>query len=476
MMPLIQKAYHAGNFRKKGHRLVDELADYLEQTTRKKEGPVFKQFEPDTLFRKWDTALNNPQGNFKAWVQNVIDDSIHIHHPGYMGHQVSPSLPDAVLAEFLGAMLNNGVGVYEMGSPTVAMERAVIKKLATQIGFGETADGFLTSGGTLGNLTALLGMRQVMAENDTWNEGDGEKQFGIMVSAEAHYSISRAVKIMGWGERGIIKIPTDEKLRLDAGTLEKYYSEAQKKGIDVLGIIGNACSTATGSFDPLNEIANFCESHNLWFHIDAAHGGGAIFSMKYKYLLDGINRADSVIVDFHKMLMCPALVTGLVFKNGRDSYKSFAQKASYLWEKEDPEWFNLGKRTFECTKDMMALKVYAILREYGTDLFGELIDYLFDLGRTFGQMIRERPHFELLIEPSCNILCFRFVPDTANAPNELNQYIREQLLEDGTYFIVQTNYNGKLYLRTTLMNPFTRPNHLGKLLDEIEKIGSEYPA
>ncbi len=472
----IEEAYNPSSFREKGHRLVDRLADYLEKATQGEEEAVFKSFEPETLYREWKRGIGGKgTGDFDSWSEKVLADSIHLHSPAYMGHQVSPVLPEAVLADFVGALLNNGVGVYEMGSPAVAMERAVIKQLAGQLGFGEQADGILTSGGTLGNLTALLAARQIKAGTDVWNGGQEDRQFGVMVSEEAHYSVVRAVKIMGWGEQGIIKVPADKNHKMNPDKLEECYRQAEADGIEVLAVVGSSCSTATGAYDPLPAIADFCEKYELWLHVDAAHGGGAAYSDEYKHLLEGIERADSVIVDFHKMLMCPALVTGLVFKNGDHSYQTFAQKASYLWAKEDKEWYNLGKRTFECTKDMMALKVYALLQTHGTQLFGHIVERLFGMGKIFAELLKGRDGFELLTEPDCNIVCFRYVrPDVDNERlNSLNQSIRDRLLADGRYFIVQASIGGTLYLRTTLMNVFTESVHLERLLEVIEEVAGE---
>lgn len=362
------------------------------------------------------------------------------------------------------------MGVYEMGSPAVAMERAVIKKMALQFGFDETADGFLTSGGTLGNLTALLALRQIKAGYDAWNEGNADVNLGILVSEEAHYSISRAVKILGWGEAGMIKVPVDDRFRMDVSRLDACYDEAVRKGIRVIGVIGNAGSTGTGSYDPLQAIADFCAEKDLWFHVDAAHGGAAVFSENQRSALDGIQRADSLIIDFHKMLFCPALVTAVIFKRGEDSYQTFAQKASYLWEQEDAEWFNLGKRTFECTKSMMSLKAYFLLKEYGEDFFGKVVDRLFKSAQTLAGMIRKRDTFELLTEPMANIVCFRHLPKDNREPDEHNARIRRHLLEDGRYYIVQNRIRERLYLRSAIMNPFTTPHHFSDLLDEIGKI------
>ena len=388
-----------------------------------------------------------------------------------MGHQVSAPMPVTALAGMLSALLNNGQAIYEMGPAANALERWTIKQFANKLEYSETADGLLTSGGTLATLTALLTARQVKSEKDVWQEGHQEK-LAIMITEEAHYCVDRAARIMGLGEEGVIKIPLDVNYKMRTEQLEDYYQKAKNKGLKVIAVVGSACSTATGSYDDLNAIADFCEKKNLWFHADAAHGGGVIFSPKYNNLLNGVNRADSVIIDLHKMLMNPALSTLLLYKNGQDSYQTFSQKAQYLWRKADEqEWYNSGKKTFECTKLMMSLKFYSIVNAYGFEVFDQNVTYLYDLARTFADLIKKRNNFELATEPMANILCFRYINNSKRADlNKLNSKIRQKLLEKGEFYIVQTILNENVYLRTTLMNPKTTKIHLIELLDEVERI------
>lgn len=185
------------------------------------------------------------------------------------------------------------------------------------------------------NLTALLTMRQRMTT--TWDSRDLDQPAAVIVSEEAHYCLERAVNIMGWGDAGVIQAKADDSYRMRFDLLPHTVKEAQKRGVRVIGIIGSACSPATGSFDPLDKIADFCEAENLWFHANAAHAGSFVLSKKAHPLLQGIERADSVLIDFHKMLLGSSLLlTAVLFKNGKDSFESFAQKADYLWQKMRP--------------------------------------------------------------------------------------------------------------------------------------------
>jgi L-2,4-diaminobutyrate decarboxylase len=240
--------------------------------------------------------------------------------------------------------------------------------------------------------------------------------------------------------------------------------------LTVISVIGSAGSTSTGSYDDLDAIADFCEKHKIWFHVDGAHGGAVIFSNTYKHLVKGLARADSMIIDFHKMLLIPALATGLVFKRGEDAFKTFQQKAQYLWaNQESLDWFNSGKRTFECTKSMMCIKIYALLKAYGEQVFTENVDTLYDLGKTFAKMVQSHPNFELGVEPESNIVCFRYVENgkTEAEIHALNTEKKAEILRGGKFYIVQTTLRDKLFLRVSLMNPLTKKADLKALLDEI---------
>jgi len=469
-MTTLQQAFSPDSFRKNAHTLVDLLADYLESAQNQTFTSVIPYQEPDESLAFWQADYEHGAGNIEDFFRKTIEKSTHLHHPRYMGHQVTPPLPITAIASMLSGLLNNGMAVYEMGLVSNPLERILSELLAKKIGFDNNASGLLTSGGTLANLTALLAARA--AKTDVWEEGNGDK-LAVMVSEEAHYCIDRAARIMGMGSEGIIKVPTNERLQIRTDLLEKYYNEATEKGFKVICIVGSACSTSTGSYDNLVEIGNFAQKHHLWFHVDGAHGGAVIFSEKYKNKVNGIEQADSVVIDWHKMLMTPALATALIFKRDEDAFKTFQQKAQYLWANQhSKDWFNSGKRTFECTKLMMSLKIYSILKAHGVQIFTENVEHLHGLAEKFAEIVKSRPNFELAIEPESNIVCFRLTPSNANL-NELNSAIRKQLLQEGNFYIVQTTLKENVYLRVSLMNPLTTEADLNALINEIERIGNQ---
>jgi L-2,4-diaminobutyrate decarboxylase len=351
---------------------------------------VLNYVPPDDLYKRWEKDLEqqqkgtvepdaggDPRQDLLSFFQQMLHDIIRLHHPNFLGHPTCVPAPPAALAELVGSLLDPGMGVYEHGTTGVVLERNMTKKMGALIGWDQQkCEGFFTDGGTLGNLTALLCARQVMIseDDDIWQHGYKGKQYGFLVSSEAHYSVARDIQVMGMGHRGVVSVLVDDYFRMRTDLLPDYLEKAKSEGIAIIGVVSSDCDTATGSHDDIGSIANFCQANNLWLHVDGAYGGCALFSQKHRHQLKGIEKADSFSVDFHKMLMTPVLVTAVLFRNGYNSYQTFAQKASYLWDQDEKhDWYNLGKRTFELTKSFSSIRVYALWRTFGTTLFEQSV-------------------------------------------------------------------------------------------------------
>jgi L-2,4-diaminobutyrate decarboxylase len=481
----IDLAYDAEEFRRLGHELIDLCADYLRRA-QARSMPVLTHSSPEGAVARWTRSFSSgvlPGVDVVELMARVIRESNHLHHPRYVGHQVTAPLPIAALADMVAALLNNGMAVFEMGPASTAMERQVIAWMNGQLGFPAGADGFLTSGGSAGNLTALLAARQAGSGFDVWNEGVlSGPPLVFLASDQSHYSVARSAQIMGLGDHGIETVPTDARFKMRAGMLASAYLRAKSSGRRVIGVVANACTTATGTFDPLDEIAEFCKANALWLHVDGAHGAPVVLSRKYRSLTTGIDRADSIVWDGHKMMLMPALVTAVLFRDGRRSYDAFAQEASYLFQGNSPalEWYNGASRTLECTKRMMSLKLYAALSMYGEEMFGDYVTRTIDLARDFGAEISESRDFELAVEPDANIVCFRHRPEgPAGMPAKLDalqSWLRERLLFDGSFYLVQTKLPKGVFLRSTIINPATKGADLSEMLNAIRKAAAQVTA
>ncbi|MDZ4099373.1 MAG: pyridoxal-dependent decarboxylase, partial [Methylophilaceae bacterium] len=232
-----------------------------------------------------------------------------------------------------------------------------------------------------------------------------------------------------------------------------------------------AACTPTGSVDPLQAIGEYCQSQQLWLHIDGAHGASALLSKQHRSKLSGIELADSVVWDGHKLLYMPAAVSAVLFKSPADSYLAFAQDASYLFVGNDHEieTYNVSYRALECTKRMMALKLWAAFLLYGVEGLAALVDEAFSKAQLFADMLEKHAEFELLMRPQTNIVCFRHLAKDLSQTkrNQHQSMTRERIVESGQFHLTQVELHGKLWLRTTLMNPFTQAQHLQALMDCI---------
>ncbi|MDQ3300244.1 MAG: pyridoxal-dependent decarboxylase, partial [Myxococcota bacterium] len=241
----ILDAYDPERFRADGHKLIDMLAGQLARWQRR-EGPVVPWRDPARARSHW--AESTSSGDFVDDLARIAAASTAVANPRCMAHQVPPPLPAAALAELVSAILNNGMAVFEMGPAAVPIELAVIEWMCGTLGLPRGAGGVLTSGGSLGNLTALLAMRQAHAGFDVWKAGaHGGPPLAVIVSSEAHYSVSRTLAIMGWGEGGAIRAAVDARHRMTARAVEDALAQAQGSDRRVIGIIAAAGSTATGA-------------------------------------------------------------------------------------------------------------------------------------------------------------------------------------------------------------------------------------
>jgi L-2,4-diaminobutyrate decarboxylase len=466
-MQTLRAAFDSEHFRQEGHLVVDQLADLL-ALTGAGQGSVLPWTPPPEELAHWERRMAEPPQGVAEFIAEFTTRSIKLHHPHYMGHQVCAPLPAAALAGLATELLNNGMAVYEMGPAATALERWIVRRTCDALGL-VPGDGFLTSGGTLATLTALLAARTRMLGEGSLTRGT-DNTWAVIASEEGHYCTARAVQVMGWGREGLVTVPTDARFKLRVDLLPEALAEASRRGRRPVAVVASACSTSTGSYDDLPAIADFCAQHGLWLHVDGAHGAAVAFCPELRSRIAGIERADSTILDFHKLLLTPALATAVLFREPAASWAAFHQRAQYLFaENESDPWRDGGRRTFECTKLSMSVKIAATWRAHGPELFPEHLRTVHALARDFAALVRRRPPLEVAVEPESNIVCFRLRPTGLDdaAVDALNAHARRRIIESGRYYIVQTTLRGRVWLRTALMNPFTTLVQLESMLDAV---------
>ena len=481
----IAAAYDPAFLEAAGHRLAELLGRHL-RTVESREGPVLNWSDPETLIQAVRQTLPTEASEaslqrFSDLVQTALANGQNLHHPRYVGHQVPASVPIAGLFDAIGSVTNNPMAVFEMGPWSTAVEHALIRELGRSLGWdGRDFGGVITHGGSLANLTALLVARNV-ALPESWTQGvDVSRKPALVVQADAHYCIARSAGVLGLGTDHIVKAPLDARRRMDPEQLDGILADLRRAGRPIVAVVACACATPIGAFDPLDAIADICEKHDVWLHVDAAHGGAVLLSEKYKHLVAGLDRADSLVWDAHKMLFVPALCAFIFYKHRPHAYEAFRQNAPYLFDPAAPGLaeYDSALKTVECTKRAAAFGLWGVWSLFGPQLFADMVDVTFDLTRTFHDKLRATEDFEPLHAPECNILAFRHIPARLRtAPveilNDFQRKLRWAVIQSGRFYLVQTALEGQAALRVTIINPLTTADDLDGLIDTLRAFGAQ---
>jgi len=488
----VAEAYSPDLLRDLGQHLVETLARHLSDAEQGRT-PVLNWNEPAKNIATARGTLPNVGGNpreslierFQSLIRLALDHGHNLHNPGYIGHQVPAPVPIAGLFDALGAITNQVMAIYEMGPWATAVERALIEAYGARFGLDPTLfSGLVTSGGSLANLTALLTARNVSL-GDAWERGLSKRARPpvLLAQGDSHYSVARAAGILGLGTEQVIRVPLDSRRRMDAQRLDELLGRLRTEGVPVIAVCACACATPIGAFDPLYDIADVCRRHEVWMHVDAAHGGAAVFSRRHRHLVHGLERADSFICDAHKTLFVPALCAFVFYREGRHRFEAFRQEAPYLFDPSAPGMAQVdsGLSTLECTKRAATFGLWGLWSMFGPQLFEDLIDTTFSTARMLYDKLVAAPDFEPLHEPEANIVVFRYRPDFGDGMSpgkvgELNLAVRRKIIESGEFYIVQTNLDGVGALRVSVMNPLTDESHLDRLLDTIRQSAAELRA
>lgn len=441
--------------RASAHELVDALFDHVAQIAERKVVDWKAADELRELVRIGDGG-----GELLASVRPLLAQAIQLHHPSYMGHQVCPPFPNAALADLVISILNQSTAVWEMSPIATVVEQEIVRWLANLAGFPAESLGTAVSGGSAANLTGLLAARARFNA-----EHAGAKRPLIVCGGDAHYSIARAAAIMGIPASDVIKIATDAQHRIDVDALTEMLETIDARDdAAVLAIVATSGSTATGVFDPLREIAELRDRHRTWLHVDASHGASVLLSDRLRQLVNGLDRADSLSWDPHKMMWMPLSLGVILVRNGIWLRRAFEADAPYLFNAERLT-DNLGELTIQCSKRADAVKLWLTLQTSGTAAIAAALDKVTAVTRHLYELVRASEDFEAMHEPDFNILCFRHRSD-----DETNARLREELIRSGDAWITSTVLKGQRVLRVTLINPATENEHVERMLSAVRSL------
>ncbi|MGI5291557.1 pyridoxal phosphate-dependent decarboxylase family protein [Nonomuraea polychroma] len=402
--------------------------------------------------------------------------------PACAAHLHCPPLAVAVAADLAVSALNPSQDSWDQAPATTALETLVLGELAELVGYPSTAAGVLTSGGTESNLMGLMLARDRVLGRASGRRIErsglpaGAPRARIFASAAAHFSVRRAAALLGLGEDAVVTIPVDRDLRMKQDELAVALRECVRRGELPMAVVATAGTTDTGAIDPLNACADLAAEHGAWTHVDAAYGGGALLSDRLAPLLAGLERADSVSLDWHKLGWQP-VAAGVFLVRRAETYASLARRAAYLnpADDEDAGYSSLLGLSLRTTRRPDAFKIAVTLATLGRNGLGRLVDTCHDLAHAGAAAVRAHPRLELHADPVLTAFLFRYLPADPALADRVNAGLRRRLLREGRAVVGRTELPGegpgRVRLKLTLLNPHVTATEVERLVHLVAAAG-----
>jgi aromatic-L-amino-acid decarboxylase len=434
------------------------------------EGPANRSWE-DVFARRLEPEFDEegrPAEAILAYLGQCVDrPGITTASPRFMGYVPGGGLFHSAVGDFLAAASNKYAGFASAAPGAVRLENATTAWLARTIGFPDTAAGTLTSGGSMANLTAIVAAREARDE-----EGGG----AVYLSATAHHCIDKALRIAGRRRAPLRFVPTDERHRLRADKLAELLERDRADGIRPWLVIASAGTVDCGAVDPLAEIAQLCDAHGAWFHVDGAYGGLFMLCDEGREALAGIERADTAALDPHKTLFLPYGTGAVVARDGQTLLDAFSASADYIQPLGESEVGpSPGDLSPELTRHFRALRLWLPLQLAGVRAFRAAQSEKIGLARYFHARLSAMPGWDAGPPPDLSIVAFRYRPGKGDA-DAFNRALLRRLQEEGRVFLSGTRIDGADWLRCAILSFRTHLAHVDEALDELGRLAAALEA
>ncbi|WP_326811583.1 aspartate aminotransferase family protein [Streptomyces scopuliridis] len=450
---------------------VERVADRLATTKRPFTGVTPEALAPVVSAVDLDRPLGDASAALDELERVYLRDAVYFHHPRYLAHLNCPVVIPAVLGETVLSAVNSSLDTWDQSAGGTLIERRLIDWTAGRIGLGASADGVFTSGGTQSNLQALLLAREEA-------KADTPTKLRVFASECGHFSVRKSATLLGLGPDAVVSVPCDRDKRMRTVALAAELERCRAEGLIPMAVVATAGTTDFGSIDPLPEIAALCAQYGTWLHVDAAYGCGLLASTTRRSLLDGIEHADSVTVDYHKSFFQPVSSSAVLVRDGA-TLRHATYHADYLNPRRTVEERipNQVDKSLQTTRRFDALKLWMTLRVMGADGIGQLFDEVCELAAEGWRLLAADPRYDVVVEPRLSTLVFRYVPARITSPSAIdraNLHARKALFASGEAVVAGTSVGGRQYLKFTLLNPETSIRDITAVLDLIAGHAEQY--
>ncbi|MCL6495283.1 MAG: amino acid decarboxylase [Ignavibacterium sp.] len=464
------------DFRASGKELIDWIADYLQQIekypplSKVKSGEIYSRIptEPPTKGEDIEKVLSD--------IDKILIDGItHWNHPGFMAYFNSTSSMPGILAEMLSAAFNANGMLWKTSPAFTELEKAMMNWLRQMVGLPENYWGIIYDTASTSSMHAIASAREQLnlgiRESGMTGRNDLPK-LRLYCSEHAHSSIEKGAVTLGIGLNGVKKISADDSFRMIPEKLEQAIKDDLTNNIKPFCVVATVGTTSTTSVDPVKEIAAICERYNLWLHIDAAYAGVTAMIPEMKWITNGWERADSLVINPHKWMFTP-MDLSIYFTRKPDILKrAFSLIPEYLKTQVDDEVENLMDYGIQLGRRFRSLKLWFIIRYFGVDGLAERIKAHIELAQEFAKWVDDEKDFERMAPVPFSTVCFRYNPGNLSEDelNRVNEMLLEKINQSGKIFLSHTKLDGKFTIRLTIGSIRHERKHIVNAWEVIKSI------
>lgn len=465
-------------FRKKAHEIADWMADYLEKV---ETYPVKSNVLPGDIYNnlpgKPPQAGESMNKIMKDFEQIVMPGITHWQSPNFFAYFPANSSYPSVLAEMLTATIGAQCMIWETSPAAAELEERVTNWLKEMIGLPTFFEGVIQDTASTSTLAALLTAREKTTRYRVNKAGlREENRLRVYCSTETHSSIEKAVKIAGLGKENLIKVATDDKLRIDPEKLRLAVMDDINKGYHPMCVVATLGTTGTTAIDPLKEIGQICKAHNLWLHVDAALAGTALLLPEFRWMIDGIEQADSFVFNPHKWMFTNFDCSVYFVKEKETLLKTFEILPEYLKTKSRGKVNDYRDWGVPLGRRFRGLKLWFVIRSFGVKGLQEKIRLHVSLAQWLKKSIEKEKFFELMAPVTLNTVCFRFNPNNAlksQVLNNLNEKLLNKINKSGKLYLTHTKIKGDFVIRMVVSQTYVTEKHVENAWEMIKKMAQD---
>jgi L-2,4-diaminobutyrate decarboxylase len=425
-----------------------------------------------------------PADQIANTLRTVVSHSVNVAHPNTAAHLHCPPVMAALAAEVVITALNQSMDSFDQAPIATIVEQKLVRWLCTKAGLPATADGTFTTGGSQSNYMGLLLARDAYAKKH-WNWSTQKSglppeagRLRILCSEIAHFTVEKSASQLGLGTDAVVRVAVDDQFRMNPSSLRESLAILRAQNLLPMAVVATAGTTDFGSVDPLIELATLAREAGAWLHVDAAYGGALLFSSQHRAKLQGIEAADSVSIDFHKLFWQPIPCSVFLLRDA-SHFDAIKLHADYLNPElhEDEGIPNLVTTSLLTSRRFDALKLWISFQTLGRIKLAAMIDRTIELAAHAAKVIRNTPQLELICEPQLSTVVFRYIPARAGLdPDQINATLRQRLFDRGQAVIGHTRVHNRQCLKFTCMNPAITEAQMEALIRMVVDQGREEEA